>query len=308
MTGQTLERHRAQAPAVPDIRQDPMALGKALAASGLFKDAQDENKAFVKVVAGMEMGFGSIAAMTGIHIIEGKPTLGANLLAALVKRDRRYDYRVQTLTDQECSLEFFERGSEAWQSSGVSTFTWDDAVRAQVTGKAVWSRYPRNMLFARALSNGVGFYCPDLTAGSPVYTPEEMDVAIDEEVGEVTPDIPPASPPAAVARSQAKPQAKPQQTTRAAVSAAQKRTIYGESEKAGIKGTHIAKALKVWVSSEPLDRFTKEQASALIDAIKDHEAVIAVIHDRAREGDELAQEIVAKYLSDGEAGEQQELG
>jgi hypothetical protein len=32
------------------------------------------------------------------------------------------------------------------------------------------------MKFARAISNGVGLHCPDLTAGAPVYTPDELGV------------------------------------------------------------------------------------------------------------------------------------
>jgi hypothetical protein len=37
-------------------------------------------------------------------------------------------------------------------------------------------KFPRNMKFARAMSNGVGLHCPDLTAGAPVYTPDELGV------------------------------------------------------------------------------------------------------------------------------------
>ena len=35
-------------------------------------------------------------------------------------------------------------------------------------------KFPRNMKFARAMFNGVGLHCPDLTAGTPVYTPDEL--------------------------------------------------------------------------------------------------------------------------------------
>ena len=37
-----------------------------------------------------------------------------------------------------------------------------------------WRKYPKNMLFARAISNGVKWHCPDVMNGQPVYTPDEM--------------------------------------------------------------------------------------------------------------------------------------
>jgi hypothetical protein len=41
------------------------------------------------------------------------------------------------------------------------------------------------MLFARAISNGAKFYCPDAFAGAPVYTPDELGAEIDPETGEL---------------------------------------------------------------------------------------------------------------------------
>ena len=47
-------------------------------------------------------------------------------------------------------------------------------------------QFPRNMKFARAMSNGVGLHCPDLTAGTPVYTPDELGG--EEPDGDVAPE------------------------------------------------------------------------------------------------------------------------
>lgn len=160
---------------------DIFQLGAVLAKSGYFKDSKDEAQAVVKVLAGQEIGIGPVAAMVGIYVVEGKPTFSARLMASLVKRSGRYNYRVKTTTDQECAIEFFE-GQE---SVGVSTFTIKDAATAGLTGKDVWKKYPRNMLFARAMSNGFNMFTPDLSNGMPVYTPEELNVAIDGETGEV---------------------------------------------------------------------------------------------------------------------------
>ena len=71
----------------------------ALQESGYFKDVTSKAQAIVKVMAGAELGLPPFASMTGIHIIQGKPVLGANVIATLVKNDPRYDYQIKTATD-----------------------------------------------------------------------------------------------------------------------------------------------------------------------------------------------------------------
>lgn len=155
-------------------------LGTVLHKSGFFADTRDEAQAMVKVLAGRELGFGPIASMNGLHIVKGKVTIGANLMSSAVKRSNKYNYRVLVLNDQECSIEFFEAG----QSAGVSTFTLADAKKA---GTQNLDKFPRNMLFSRAMANGVRWFAPD-TFDGPVYTPEEMGM-----MEQVSP-LPPAPP------------------------------------------------------------------------------------------------------------------
>ena len=157
--------------------QEMMQVSEMLAKSGYFQDAKDASQAFVKVLAGREIGFPSFASMSGIHIIKGKPTLGANLMAAAIKRSTKYNYKIKRLDDEACELIFFENGKEV----GPSKFDLDDAKRA---GTQNLAKYPKNMLFARAISNGIKFFCPDLFLGAPVYTPDELGADLDEE-GEV---------------------------------------------------------------------------------------------------------------------------
>lgn len=155
-------------------------LGNVLTKSRYFTDATDASQAIVKVLAGRELGIGPIASMTGIHIIKGKPSLGANLLASCLKRSGRYDYRVKELTDKNVALEFFEVIGGKRESIGVSSFSLAEAQKA---GTQNLDKFPRNMLFARALSNGVRWFCPDVTGG-PVYTPEELGASVNGD-GEI---------------------------------------------------------------------------------------------------------------------------
>jgi len=153
---------------------DAERAAQAMAASGYFQDAAKAAQAIVKILAGHEMGLGPFASMNGIHIIQGKPSIGANLMAAAVKRSGRYNYRVTEMSDTRCAITFYENG----QVCGESVFTIEDARKAQTKNL---DKFPRNMLFARAMSNGVRWYCPDVFAGSAVYVPEELGATVDGE-------------------------------------------------------------------------------------------------------------------------------
>ena len=160
--------------------QDITSIAGHFIKSGFFRDAKDQSQAIVKILAGQEIGVGPFTAMTGINIIQGRIAMSANLIAAQVKRSGKYNFHVKVLTDTECALEFFEGG----KLIGVSTFTSDDATQAKLAG-VNWTNYPRNMLFARAISNGAKWYCPDVFGGSPVYTPEELGAPVNPETGEI---------------------------------------------------------------------------------------------------------------------------
>ena len=157
-----------------------MNMAKAFAESGMFADTKSAAQAIVKIQAGQEIGIPPFAAMTGIHIIQGKPTIGAGLIASRVKGSGKYDYKVIEASEKVCSIDFYQ-GKE---KIGNSTFTVEDAKKA---GTKNIDKFPKNMLFARAISNGVKWYCPDIFSG-PVYVPEEMQAVTTEEVSHVVID------------------------------------------------------------------------------------------------------------------------
>lgn len=162
---------------------DAERAARALVGSGFFADTKQASQAIVKIMAGQELGFGPFASMTGVHIIQNKPTLAANLMAAAVKRDGKYNYRVTKLSETECEIEFYERSLDGskFEKVGLSAFTMADAKKAGLELKDNWKKYARNMLFARALSNGQKWYAPDVFGGTTVYTPDEMGAVTDEE-------------------------------------------------------------------------------------------------------------------------------
>ena len=164
---------------------EAMQLGDTFAKSGMFPDIKTAQQAVVKIMAGQEIGIPPFAAMSGIHIISGKPTIGAGLIASTVKGSAKYDFRVTEHTEKICSIDFFQ-GKE---KLGTSTFTIEDAKKA---GTKNLDKFPKNMLYARAMSNGVKWFCPDIFSG-PVYVPEEMEQVITEEASQLTQAIVDAS-------------------------------------------------------------------------------------------------------------------
>lgn len=153
-------------------------VAKAMISSGYFADSTKISQAIVKIMAGREIGLGPFSSMNGIHIIQGKPAFGANIMAGKVKSSGRYNYRVTENTDTVCTIEFMEHFNGSWTTIGTSSFSITDAKKA---GTKNLDKFPRNMLFARAMSNGVRWYCPDVMNGSTVYTPEELGADVDQD-------------------------------------------------------------------------------------------------------------------------------
>ncbi len=172
--------------------------------AGFFGDlkgtqTQQVAQAIVKIIAGREIGLGPIASMQGVYVTkEGRVAYMSNLVAQAIKRSSRYDYRVRQIDDERCIIDFRERARALpehrlrgisddeipYESIGTSEFSMEDAERAGLARKDNWAKYPRAMLFARALTAGVRWYCPDLFDG-PVYTRDEVEAETPPEIIDV---------------------------------------------------------------------------------------------------------------------------
>jgi len=152
---------------------DIMDMSKMFVESGMFTDAKSVAQAFVKIQAGQEIGLAPFAAMSGINVIMGKPTFGVSIIASGVKGSLKYDFKVKEMSEKICSIDYFE-GKEF---IGNSTFTIEDAKKQ---GTKNLDKFPKNMLYARAMSNGQKWFCPDVFQMA-VYVPEEMQ-AVTEDV------------------------------------------------------------------------------------------------------------------------------
>ena len=169
-------RHDATLSSLADVR----VVAEQFAISSYF-DAKGNSPTAIaqiltKIMAGRELGYGPFASVNGIHVIQGKPSVSANMMAAAVKASGRYDYRVRKMDDEGVAVEFFEVVGGKRESLGVSSFTKKDADKA---GTQNMNKFPRNMMFARAMSNGVKWFVPDVFNGNAVYVPEELGAEVD---------------------------------------------------------------------------------------------------------------------------------
>ena len=169
--------------AMPASFEELSGMAKAFVSSGMFKDTTAISQGIVKIQAGKELGIPPVYAMQNINMIKGKLCTSANTMALLIKRSGRYNYRITEHNDTVCNIKFLEFEDNKWIEVGQSQFTIEDAKRAKlVYPDSAWIKYPRAMLFSRAISQGARLYTPDAIGG--VYTSEEIksfDGPVDNE-------------------------------------------------------------------------------------------------------------------------------
>ncbi len=154
---------------------------------GMIPAAPSPEKVLLLAETGDMLGLHPIAALQSIHIIEGKPTLSANIMSALV-RDRGHKLRVTTkgswaegtfvataviIRKDDPDFEFsVEWSKERAQRAGL------------LSKKGAWQSYPEAMCKARAISEVIREGAADALMGLGAYVPEELGAANVDQDGE----------------------------------------------------------------------------------------------------------------------------
>ena len=141
-------------------------MANAVVKSQLFGMKTVEQATALMLIAQAE-GYHPALAARDYHIIQGRPTLKAEtMMARFQQQGGKVDWK--TLTDEEVTATF------SHPSGGSATITWtfDQARKAGLTNKDNWKNYPRAMLRARVVSEGIRTVFPGVVLG--VYTPEEV--------------------------------------------------------------------------------------------------------------------------------------
>lgn len=149
-----------------------------LAHSGLLPAQYRKQPANVlyAIEYGRMIGLAPMAAITGVHVIEGKPTASAALISALV---RRAGHKLRVSGNAKSATAQIVRSDDPDYVFEV-TWTIEDARAANLAGKAVWKQYPASMLKARAITQCARDACEEALLGMH-YTPEELGAEVDED-------------------------------------------------------------------------------------------------------------------------------
>lgn len=199
MTDTALDARPGFQPAPPmsdEERTDVFKVAKALAESGFFKDAKGAQQALAKILIGRDLGLSPAESMTALHVFDGKVEASADFHATRVRSREGYDYTAEWFGTEGtpafgCKVTIYgPHLGEPYQQRGESEFTLKDAETAGIGKKDVWKKYPRNMLFARAMSNGVAWFCPEVMGAVRIYSPGEAEDAAIPVQGAEAPDLP----------------------------------------------------------------------------------------------------------------------
>ena len=155
-------------PAQPPMTlADIQALANEACKSGLFPGFTPSSALVLMMIAQAE-GLHPIVAMNRYDIIQGRPAKKSNaILSDFIARGGRVKW-IET-TDQACEAEFEARGLSA---PVKVKWTLADARRAGLEGKSSWKQYPRQLLRARVISEGIRIADPAALVG--LYATEEV--------------------------------------------------------------------------------------------------------------------------------------
>lgn len=169
----------------PKTIEETRSLSKELALSNLMPAAlrKKPEDLFAIVLTGAELGLAPMQAVRGMHIIEGKVSLSADLMGALVKRSPVCEYL--TLVESSGTVATYRTKRKGEPGETVISFTLEQAHAAGVTGKGNWAKYPDAMLRARALSAICRAVYPDLCLGLYDSESGELGAPISDQAAHV---------------------------------------------------------------------------------------------------------------------------
>ncbi len=160
----------------PTTLQEYINIAKMMAASGYYGDIRTAQQAVAVMILGRHFGLSPVQALTGIHIVKGKPMLHYAVILSKVREHPNYDYKVIEKSANRAVLRIFNKLTDDHDDS---IFTKEMATKR---GTQNMDKMPEIMLLARATSEGVRTFCPDVLMGMPVYV--QGEIPDDSEYGD----------------------------------------------------------------------------------------------------------------------------
>jgi len=157
------------------------------------------------VLQAKELGLGAVTGLYNLYYIEGKPSLSIHCIGALLQRDGiawktledavYIDKHGDVLKNREghvdvrTTIRFYKMWNGIPIEEDVS-FTWKDAIKAELDKKSNWSKYPKSMLYNRCYAIGARRVSPKSLMGIMEVTEmadvANMDYKLDSETGHLS--------------------------------------------------------------------------------------------------------------------------
>ncbi|GGX49318.1 hypothetical protein [Streptomyces noursei] len=162
----------------PQVLAAHMDYAKALAQSDLLPRQYQGKPANLlwAISYGQTLGVDPMTAVQSIHVINGRPTASADLIAGLVRR-AGHKLRI-TSDDRKAVAQIVRADDPAFTFEAV--WTIERAQAAKLTGKDTWKQFPAAMLKARAITEVARAACSEILQGT-IYTPEELGAVVDQD-------------------------------------------------------------------------------------------------------------------------------
>lgn len=174
-----IQKAKKELPVINELGFTIGQVATILTDSGFFGKSLTPNQAITKIMIGAELGMNTMQSIMNIDCWDGNIGIRSNWRATAIKKHPKYDYRIVNLDSTSCTimfLEFEKSTGDFTKELGETTFTIEDAKKANLLGKQNWQKTPKNMLFARAMSDGQKFYCPEVIGeGLPTYDLDEIE-------------------------------------------------------------------------------------------------------------------------------------
>lgn len=175
------------------VLQPVMELAKAVEATEFVPAALRNNSPAVgaAILFGRELDMPPLQSLQQVHMIEGRPSLAAEHMRAMVlAAGHEITYDLNSPGQVTATGRRWYGGARGW--SGPTSVTWSMAMaeRAGLLGKKNWQRYPRRMLSARATSELCALVFADITHGIPSLEELEDGGLYDEGIADPTSPTP----------------------------------------------------------------------------------------------------------------------
>ena len=158
---------------MPVSLRDKFFLAEQLVKSGIIPNSiNTPQKAMAILQMGHELGLSPMVALNNISVVNGRATLGADLIVAIIMKHPDYSGMEIKGDDKQCTVLIRRRAGEKIDTF-TGSFSMDDAARAGLVSKDSWKKYPQRMLKHRAISYAARDAFPDALSG--IYMPEEME-------------------------------------------------------------------------------------------------------------------------------------